>query len=103
MSIKNYLNGKEVENKIVYYKDTTDSRHLIFWPESQRRVHRHTAEPEPNRRVPVGRVPLLVPRYLHADYMYFMEWRYARKTLLKRFQAEYFYEVSNFENYDNCD
>jgi hypothetical protein len=50
---------KKVENKIVYYKETVERRYLIFWPGNQRRVHRHTAEPDSNQRVPVGRVPLV--------------------------------------------
>jgi hypothetical protein len=35
-------------------------RHLIFWLESQRGVYCHTAKLEPNRRVTIDRVPLLV-------------------------------------------
>lgn len=33
--------------------------HLIFWPETQRRVHCHIAKPELNWRVTVNQVPLL--------------------------------------------
>jgi hypothetical protein len=50
---------KKVENKIVYYEEIVECRHLIFWSRSQRRVHCHTAKPESNRRVTVDRVPLL--------------------------------------------
>jgi hypothetical protein len=28
---------KKLENKIVYYKETVECRHLIFWPQSQER------------------------------------------------------------------
>jgi hypothetical protein len=48
------LRVKKVENKIVYYKETNS---LLG---SQRRVHCQTAEPEPNRRVSIERVPLSV-------------------------------------------
>jgi hypothetical protein len=37
---------KKVENKTVYYKETVEGRHLIFWSGSQRRVHCDTTEPE---------------------------------------------------------
>jgi hypothetical protein len=52
--------AKKVQNKILYYKETVECRHLIFWPGSQRRVHCHTANPEPNRRVAVDGVTLPV-------------------------------------------
>jgi hypothetical protein len=51
---------KKVENKIVYYKETVECLHLILWPRSQRRVQCHTAKPEPNQRVRINQVPLLV-------------------------------------------
>jgi hypothetical protein len=50
---------KKVENKTVYYEETVECRHLIFWPENQRRIHCHTAKPEPNWKVTVDQVPLL--------------------------------------------
>jgi hypothetical protein len=31
----------KLENKIVYYKETFECQHLIFWPVSQWRVHCH--------------------------------------------------------------
>jgi hypothetical protein len=49
-----------MENKILYYKETVESLCLIFWPKSQRRVHCHAAKLEPNWRVTVDWVPLLV-------------------------------------------
>jgi uncharacterized membrane protein len=40
---------KKVENKIVYYRETVECQHLIFWAGSQRgRVQCHTAKSEPN-------------------------------------------------------
>jgi hypothetical protein len=44
---------KKVENKIVYYKETMECLHLIFWPKSQRRAHYHTEKPEPNRNITI--------------------------------------------------
>jgi hypothetical protein len=44
----------------VYYKETVECRLIIFWPGSQRTVHCHTAELEPNLRVSIDRVSLLV-------------------------------------------
>jgi hypothetical protein len=44
----------------LFSKETVEWLHLIFWPGSQRRVHCHTARPEPNRMVTVDRVLLLV-------------------------------------------
>jgi hypothetical protein len=41
----------KVKNKIVYYKEIVKCQHLIFWPESQRRIHCATAKPEMNQRV----------------------------------------------------
>jgi hypothetical protein len=38
----------KVENKIVDYRETVECPHLIFWPQSQRRVHCHTAKPDLN-------------------------------------------------------
>jgi len=40
-----------VDSKPVYYKHTMESQHLIFWPSSQRRVHEHTAQLQPNLRI----------------------------------------------------
>jgi hypothetical protein len=51
---------KKLENKVVYYKETVGSQHLIFWPGSQRRVHCHTAKPESDQRVSICWVPLLM-------------------------------------------
>jgi hypothetical protein len=51
---------KKMENKIVYYKETVECQHLIFWPGSQRRVHCHTAKTELNWRATIDRVPSLV-------------------------------------------
>jgi hypothetical protein len=51
---------KKVENSVVYYKEMVEFLYLIFWPGSQRRVHCHTAKPEPNRRVTIDRVPLYI-------------------------------------------
>jgi hypothetical protein len=51
---------KKMENVTVYYKETEVGWHLIFCLGSRRRDHRHIAKPEPNRRVTIDRVPLLV-------------------------------------------
>jgi hypothetical protein len=55
--------GDEVANRIVFFKKTYDCRNLIFWPESQGRVRCHTAKLEPNRRVSIYDVPLLLSAY----------------------------------------
>jgi hypothetical protein len=47
-------------NKILYYKETVECRHVIFWPVRQGRVHCHTANLEPNQRVSIDEVPSLV-------------------------------------------
>jgi hypothetical protein len=53
-----YKTMMAITNKIVHYKETVEYRqYLIFWPRSQRRVHCHTAKPEPNQRVSMDRVP----------------------------------------------
>jgi hypothetical protein len=49
----------KVENKTAFFKETVECLRLIFWPVSQRRVHYHAVKPEPNRRVTIGRAPLL--------------------------------------------
>jgi hypothetical protein len=46
--------------KLHFLKKTVGCLHLIFWPGSQRRVHCHTAKLEPNQRVAIDGVPLLV-------------------------------------------
>jgi hypothetical protein len=51
---------KKVENKTAFSKETVEYLHLIFWPGSQRRVHCHTVKLEPNQRVTIDWVPLLV-------------------------------------------
>jgi hypothetical protein len=55
---------KKVENKIVYYKETVECVHLIFWSRSQKKVHCHTAKPELNWRVTIDQIPLLVFLYI---------------------------------------
>jgi hypothetical protein len=50
------VTAKKVENKIVYYKETLECLHLIFWPRSLRRVHYYTSKLEPNRRVTISQV-----------------------------------------------
>jgi hypothetical protein len=40
-----------MENKTAYYKETVEHQHLISWPGSRKRIHCHTAKPEPNQRV----------------------------------------------------
>jgi hypothetical protein len=51
---------KKKENKTVFSKETVECLHVIFWPGSQRRFHCHTAKLEPNWRVIIDWVPLLV-------------------------------------------
>jgi hypothetical protein len=51
---------KKLQNK------TFECRHPIFWPVSQGRIHCHTAKLEPNLRVSIDEVPLLVHQ-LHPD------------------------------------
>jgi hypothetical protein len=41
--------GKNVLSKSVYYKQTMECLHLIFWPETEKRVCYHVAKLEPNR------------------------------------------------------
>jgi hypothetical protein len=48
---------KKMENKIVYYKETIECQHVIFWLVSQASVHCHIAKLEPNRRVTADEVP----------------------------------------------
>ena len=60
-----------VDSKPVYYKYTVGSQHLIFWPSSQRRVHEHTAQLEPNLRILINCVSynpitVLVPNEVRA-------------------------------------
>jgi hypothetical protein len=49
---------KKLENMIMYYKETAEWGHLIFWPASKKRVDCYTATLEPNRRVSTNEVPL---------------------------------------------
>jgi hypothetical protein len=56
---------KKVENKIVYYRETVECLHQIFWPKSQRGVHFHNAKLEPNQRVTIDYVPLQEGIYGH--------------------------------------
>jgi hypothetical protein len=50
---------KEQENNPVYYKETVECRHLIFWSISQGKVHSHVAKLEMNRSVSTDKVSLL--------------------------------------------
>jgi hypothetical protein len=56
---------KKLENKNLYNKEIFECQHLIFWPGSQGRVHCHTTKLEPNWRVSVDEVPLLVKSKSH--------------------------------------
>jgi hypothetical protein len=55
---------KEVENKIVCYKETVECQNLIFLPGSQGRAQCHTAKiRDLNQRVKIDHVPLLSAPY----------------------------------------
>jgi hypothetical protein len=47
-----------MENKMVYYKEAVEFRHLIFEPVSQGRVHCHIANLKLNQRVSVDEAPV---------------------------------------------
>jgi hypothetical protein len=49
---------EKMVTETMYYRETAECRHTQLWPERQRRVHWHTAEPEPkNWSVSVDRFP----------------------------------------------
>jgi hypothetical protein len=47
---------KKLENTIVYYKQTLECRHLIYWPIRQQRVNCHTETLEPTWSVSIDEV-----------------------------------------------
>jgi hypothetical protein len=59
------LRVEKLENKIMYYQEIVECRHLIFWPGSYGRVHYHTAKFEPNRRVSIDNILFLVENILY--------------------------------------
>jgi hypothetical protein len=56
--VRHQLIVKQVENITVYYKETVESRHLIFRPGSQGRVQCLTANMEPSQGVTTDHIPL---------------------------------------------
>jgi len=68
-----------VDSKPVYYKHAMESQHPIFWPSSQRKVHKHIAQLKPNLRILINRVSynpitVLVPSEVRA----FLGWMTSR-------------------------
>jgi hypothetical protein len=57
--VRRQLMVKKLENKIVYYKETVECQHLIFWPGSQGSIRCHTAKLEPNQRVRINEASFL--------------------------------------------
>jgi hypothetical protein len=51
---------KQLVNKNIHFKDTVEYWRLVLWPGSQGKFHCHSAKFEPNRRLTIHRVPLLV-------------------------------------------
>jgi hypothetical protein len=56
--VRHQLIVKQLENITVYYKETVESRHPIFWPGSQGRVQCLTANMELSQGVTIDQIPL---------------------------------------------